>query len=233
VENFLYKYKRIKIISGHYGTGKSELAVNWALKLSNLKKKVVIVDLDVVNPYFTSRGVSDKLADYNIQVLGPSRRLTSADVPALPPEIFSVFYNDDLDVIFDLGGDTAGGKVLSYFYNHFKNIDYDFFYLVNVNRPFTQTIDGVDEFFYKIQDATRLKFTKIINSTHLLFETDINDIKKGEEIALEFSQKVNLPFAFNVVPDFLIEKRGKEFIRENLQGEIFCLKINLRPDWLD
>ncbi|MCX8058616.1 MAG: P-loop NTPase [Spirochaetes bacterium] len=231
--DFIKNFKRIKIISGHYGCGKSELAVNWAFSLINNGCKVAIVDLDVVNPYFTSRGISDKLEERGIRVFGPSKKLTLADVPALPPEIFSVFDMDDTEVIFDLGGDAAGGKVLSFFYNYLSNVPYDFFYLVNANRPFTMDFDGLYEFYSKIESATRLKFNYLINSTHLLYETSIEDIKKGNQLALEFSEKTNIPFAFNVVPDFLLEKEGEENVKRNIKGEIFKLNIKLRPTWLD
>lgn len=231
--DLLKKFKRIKIISGHYGCGKSELAVNWAYQLAINGFKVAIVDLDVVNPYFTSRGISDKLEEKGIRVFGPSKKLTLADVPALPPEIYSVFEMNDSEVIFDLGGDAAGGKVLGFFYNYLKNIEYDFFYLINVNRPFTTDFDGLYEFYKKIENATRLKFNYLINSTHLLYETSIEDIKNGYKIALEFSEKTGVPFAFNVVPDFVFEKEGEDKIKKEIKGDLFKLNIKLRPEWLD
>ena len=140
---------RIRIISGHYGVGKSEFASNYALKLINSKnhrKKIAIVDLDIVNPYFTTRGIREFLKIHNIEIIGPSSEATNADLPALPREIDSVFFDDDYDVIVDLGGDAAGSKVIGRYSHHLQNLGYDFFYLVNVNRPFSEDFDGVYQY---------------------------------------------------------------------------------------
>jgi len=255
------KDKRIRIISGHYGVGKSEFAANYAIKLSkykNRRKKITIVDLDIVNPYFTTRGISNILKKNNIEIIGPSYEATNADLPALPREIDSVFFDEDYDVIIDLGGDAAGSKVIGRYSNHIKNQGYDFFYLININRPFSEDFDGVYQFLLDIQNASRLNVTHIVNSTHLLFQTTIEEIKKGDSISQQISEKLSIPYRYVVVPDWLIsfsneqKKEPKNELKNELKNEqidendenllklkkifkaedIFNIDLTLRPVWL-
>ncbi len=119
---FFENDKRIRIISGHYGVGKSEFASNYALKLLNSKNKrknIVVVDLDIVNPYFTTRGIKEFLNKKGIEIIGPSKEATHADLPAIPREVESVFYDENYDVIVDLGGDAVGSKILGRYYKVF------------------------------------------------------------------------------------------------------------------
>lgn len=213
------KENRIKIVSGHYGVGKSEFASNLALKMSNVKnsnKKIVIVDLDIVNPYFTTRGIKDYLKKFNIEIVGPSSEATNADLPAIPREVESVFYDENYEVIVDLGGDSAGSKVLGRYNNILTNLGYDFYYLINVNRPFSEDLDGVYQFLLDIQNATRLKITHLINSTHLLYETTLEEIKKGDEICKELSKKLSIPYKYVVIPEWIINSNNKINKKTNL-----------------
>ncbi len=244
--------KRIRIISGHYGVGKSEFASNYAVKLfksNSHRDKIAIVDLDIVNPYFTTRGIKDILRKNGIEIIGPSSEATNADLPAIPREVESVFYDESYDVIIDLGGDAAGSKVLGRFSQSLTNQGYDFYYLVNVNRPFSEDFDGVYSFLIDIQNATRLKVTHIVNSTHLLYETTIEQIEKGEKICRQLADKLSLNYKYVVIPKWIIDKK---IIDKNINSndydanqsnikliqnkfsaeEIFELDITLRPVWL-
>lgn len=225
---------RIRIISGHYGVGKSEFASNYALKLINSKNhrnKIAIVDLDIVNPYFTTRGIREFLKIHNIEIIGPSSEATNADLPALPREIDSVFFDDDYDVIVDLGGDAAGSKVIGRYSHHLQNLGYDFFYLVNVNRPFSEDFDGVYQYLLDIQNASRLKISYIVNSTHLLYDTTIEEIQKGDEICKKISDKFSIPYRYVVIPKWLFKNYDQLKSKFSAQ-DIFDLDITLRPVWL-
>jgi hypothetical protein len=226
--------KRIRIISGHYGVGKSEFASNYALKLIKSKKnreKVAIVDIDIVNPYFTTRGIKDFLNKHKIEIIGPSKEATNADLPAIPREIDSVFFDDKYDVIVDLGGDAAGSKVIGRYSHNLENLGYDFYYLVNVNRPFSEDFDGVYQFLLDIQNASRLKVTAIVNSTHLLYDTTLEEIKKGDDICKKLSEKLSIPYRYVVIPNWLL-KNGENLEEKFFAQDIFDLDITLRPVWL-
>lgn len=228
--------KRIRIISGHYGVGKSEFASNYAIKLSkskNRREKVAIVDLDIVNPYFTTRGIKEYLAKSGIEIIGPSSEATNADLPALPREIDSCFYDESYDVIVDLGGDAAGSKVLGRYSGHLEKIGYDFYYLVNVNRPFSEDFDGVYQYLLDIQNASRLKVTHIVNSTHLLYDTTLDEIKKGDLVCKQLSEKLSIPYRYVVIPRFVLNQNDVNFDKSIFSSEeLFDLDITLRPVWL-
>lgn len=233
---------RIRIISGHYGVGKSEFASNYALKLAkspNRRQKIVIVDLDIVNPYFTTRGIKSFLEKNGIEIVGPSSEATHADLPALPREIDSVFFNENYDVIVDLGGDAAGSKVIGRYSEHLKELGYDFFYLINLNRPFSEDIQGVYQFLLDIQNASRLKVSHLVNSTHLLYDTSFEDIQKGDEVCKEISKQLKISYKYVVIPNFLIYKDNNDSSHLNEQyrnkfsaEKVFYLDITLRPVWL-
>lgn len=228
--------KRIRIISGHYGVGKSEFASNYAIKLTkskNRREKIAIIDLDIVNPYFTTRGIKKFLANFGIEIIGPSSEATNADLPALPREIDSAFYDETYDIIVDLGGDAAGSKVLGRYSNHLNKIGYDFFYLVNVNRPFSEDYDSVYQYLIDIQNASRLKVTHIVNSTHLLYDTTLEEIKKGDLICKLLSEKLSIPYRYAVIPKFLISRNDYKIEKNTFFCEdLFDLDITLRPVWL-
>jgi hypothetical protein len=220
---------RIRIISGAYGVGKTEFAVNYALKLAESGRETVLVDLDIVNPYFTSRGIRDALVERGVTVLGPAPEHTLVDIPALPAEIFSVFHKQDAEVVIDLGGDAPGSRVLGYFYPHLQKSGYDLFYLVNLNRPYTGDLAGALEFFETCERSTRLKITKLVNSTHLLFDTSPEDILAGHAICRRLAACKQVELAYNVV---WREMTGRETLPE-LEGGLFSIDMTLRPWSLD
>lgn len=227
----LYKNKRIIIISGHYGVGKSEFASNLAIALSSLDKKVAVIDLDVVNPYFTTRGITDFLNKYNIEVIGPSREATHADLPAIPKEVTAAILDDNINLVIDLGGDAAGSKALGRYNEILSKVGYDLFYLVNVNRPFSEDVEGVLSFLKDIENATRLKVSGIVNSTHLLFETSLADLNRGEEVCIKVSKILSIPYRYLVLPEWILEEYKKSDFKTKAQ-EVFPLDLTLRPVWL-
>jgi hypothetical protein len=220
---------RIRIVSGAYGVGKTEFAVNYALELAGRGCEVVLVDLDIVNPYFTSRCIRDFLDARGVTVLGPAPEHTLVDIPALPAEIFSVFHKQDAEVIIDLGGDAPGSRVMGCFYPHLMKYGYDLFYLVNLNCPYTRDLAGALEYYAICERSTRLKITKIVNSTHLLFDTSVEDILAGYEVCRRLSDSKQVKLAYNMV---WRETEDREALPE-LEGETFWLDMTLRPWNLD
>ena len=192
-------YKRINIFAGHYGSGKTEVAVNYAFMLNNLGYKTAIVDLDIVNPFFRTADAAKFLEDRGIKVLLPMYANTNVDIPAIPQEIYSLFENKEYHVVLDIGGDDLGAKAIARFYNEIVSDEYELFYVVNAKRPFTDTLEKIDEMKNEIEESARLKFTGIVNNTNLLGDTDIDLLSYGDKILNDYTNKTGLPVCFKAV----------------------------------
>jgi hypothetical protein len=216
----------IKIITGHFGSGKTEFSVNYAINAA-LKNRTILVDLDIVNPYFRSREQEALLKKNDVVLVGGSMGLgnVSADMPALPAEIYGHIDNRFDTVVFDVGGDANGARVLSRFSAQFNRRDYDLYMVVNANRPNTQTPEKVIQMLTMIAAQSRLKVNGLINNTHLLRETTIPDIEKGIRLCEAVSSETGLPIVFNVIPRFL---DGDDVKVTNK----FVIDMFLRPEWL-
>jgi hypothetical protein len=188
--------RRINIFTGHFGSGKTEVAVNFALKLAEEDHKTAIVDFDIVNPFFRTVDAKASLEEKNIWVIAPRYANTNIDVPALPPEINTVFEKKEYKIIFDVGGDDLGAKVLSRYNEDILNDDYEMFFVINSRRPMTDTEEKIDEMIYEIEGSSRLKITKIINNTNLLQYTTAEDIIEGHRLIEKVSNKRKIPISF-------------------------------------
>jgi len=220
--------KRIRIIVGHYGSGKTEFSVNYAVKLANEGRKVALVDLDVVNPYFRSREKADELSKMGIKVIGSSQSTGIAlDVPAIAADVYTPLQDESYDLVIDVGGDPAGARTLGRYYQYFVDGKYDMFFVLNANRPETQTVDKSIEYLRKIEDMARAKVTGIINTTHMLKSTTVEDILKGQQLTEKLSEKTGIPIRYIVA----LENIASE-LPSNLKGEVFPIKLYMREDWM-
>ena len=187
--------KKIIIISGHYGSGKTNIAVNLALKLAKAGKKVALVDLDIVNPYFRTADNRKELEAQGVRCILPQFANTNVDVPTLPPQIHSVFASDET-VVFDVGGDKDGAVALGVYRNAIKNLGYDMIAVVNMYRTLTATADDALENLREIEDNCALSFTGFINNSNLGEETKETHIEASLAYAEEIEAKSKLPLLF-------------------------------------
>ncbi|HHV60211.1 MAG TPA: hypothetical protein GXX49_08010 [Clostridiaceae bacterium] len=188
--------KRINIFTGHFGSGKTEISVNFAANLIKEGLKTAIVDLDIVNPYFRTAVVQKKMEKAGVRVIVPRYANTNVDIPALPAEINSLFEDKSLWVVFDTGGDDIGAKALGRYKSEIVENGYDMYVVVNTNRPFTDTKEKIIKMISDIEEASRLRATKLVNNTHLLGETKIDQIIKGNELVMEVSESIGIPVGF-------------------------------------
>lgn len=217
---------RIKIFSGHFGNGKTEIAINYALKMAKNKKKVAIVDIDIVNPYFCARNLKDMLRSNGIKVISSNNAYVNAELMVVPPEVISVFNDKDLEVIIDVGGDDTGAVVLGQYNEYFKKEVYDMYFVINNNRPSTLDSLSTQEYIKCIEKSSRLKVTHLISNTNLSHETDLQDILKGDKITYELSQKLNIPYKYTVCT-----KEFEKKIKNKVKGEILPIDIYLKKPW--
>ncbi|OPL07439.1 MAG: ATP-binding protein [delta proteobacterium ML8_F1] len=220
--------RRIRIIIGHYGSGKTEFSVNYALKLAEMGFKVALSDLDIVNPYFRSREKAAFLEGKGIRVISSSLGHNfSLDLPAISSEIVGPIQDPDSQVILDVGGNSVGAKVLAKFYEEIIDKEYDMLCVVNTNRAETQTVEGIMYHVRAIEAVSQLKVTGLINNTHLLRETTLETVLEAQEIIKEASQKLSIPIKYIST----IESVAK-MLPEGLEGEIFPITMYMRDVWM-
>ncbi|MDO5479722.1 MAG: hypothetical protein Q4G23_11235 [Clostridia bacterium] len=194
--------KRINIFVGHYGSGKTELAVNFAMK----NKVDLIADLDTVNPYFRTNDARKILEDAGIRVVAPYYAGTNVDLPSLPPEVYAAF-TEEKTAVLDIGGDDDGAAVLGRFKNYITEDNSEVYFVINVLRPETDTPDKIIEMIRAIEYTSRLKVTSLVNNTNLMEETTYDHVLKGEKIVKKVSEMTDIPFLGNAVKKELAKEK--------------------------
>ncbi len=206
--------RNIYIVTGHYGSGKTEFSVNFALSLKEKHENVILVDLDIVNPYFRSHDAKSLLENAGITVLAPHYAGTNVDIPVLPPEIMRIFEEKDAQIVLDVGGDDDGAIALGRYKQYFDKTDYEMYLVVNTRRPLTSTAEEIIEMKEQIEIASRLTVTGLISDTNLADETTAEIVLEGVAITEEVSKKTGLPVVFvctgesvSALPEALSEKQ--------------------------
>lgn len=223
----MFNDKRLRFIIGHYGSGKTEFSINYAIKLAQKGKKVALADLDVVNLYFRSREKTEVLEKLGVKVIGSSVKASAVDIPAISAEIVTPMQDKSYEAVIDVGGDPDGARVLGRYKEYLIDGNYDMFFVLNANRPETQTVYKAMEYLKKIEDTARAKVTGIINNTHMLKSTTVLDVLKGQELAEEISENFDIPIKYISAMENVAKKLPKD-----LQGEIFPIILYMREDWM-
>jgi hypothetical protein len=203
----MINFKRITILSGHYGSGKTNIAVNLALDLKKVYNKVAIADIDIVNPYFRTKDSEDQLKNAGIRLICSEYANSNVDIPALPQDMYSVTDDKSVHAILDVGGDERGALALGRLVPKIKEEnDYDMFYVINKFRPLTRDIPSAKEVFDEIENACKLKFTGIINNSNLGRETTAEDVISSVEFAENLAKTLNLPLIFTSVSENMYDE---------------------------
>ena len=188
--------KRINIITGHYGSGKTEFALNMALNLKKEHENVVICDMDIVNPYFRTNDAKDFLISRGIKVIAPDYASTNIDIPVLPGDILSVFTDKDTYAVLDLGGDDDGAVALGRYYHYLKDEDYDMFFVLNALRPDTMTIEDIKVLAQNIEIMSRAKITALVNNTNLSYLTKPEHLLESLCFSEKVSEELGIPLQY-------------------------------------
>lgn len=206
------------IIAGDYGSGKTEFAINLATQMS-VREKVVLVDLDIVNPYFRSRDATEFLEEHGVEVVY-NKELRSADLPALSPRIDTVLAGPH-NVILDVGGDE-GSRVLGRYKGHLLQRA-DLWLVVNCFRPFTSEAAGIMETARRIENRSGLKVSALVNNANLGRETSAGDIRVGAEITAEAAAQMGLPVLWHCARPHLLP------LLQEFAGKLFSMDLSLFP----
>ena len=177
-------YKRLTILCGHYGSGKTNIAVNMALDLAAQRDNVAIADLDIVNPYFRSKDSEDEFKEHNIRLICSDFASSNVDLPSMPADLYSITDDRSLSVIMDIGGDDRGAYALGRLRDAIKNEnDYEMLMVVNKFRPLTPDAESTIEVMREIEWACGIPFTGIINNSNLAGETDASAVLSSMKYA--------------------------------------------------
>jgi len=199
--------KRINIFTGHFGSGKTEVAVNYAMEMAKHCEKTAIVDLDIVNPYFRTADAKEVLESNGILAIIPVYANTNVDVPALPSQINMIFQKKDYKAVFDVGGDDLGARVLARYHKNIIAEDYEMFFVINTRRPMTDSVEKILVAMEEIQSSSKLKITGIINNTNVLQYTTKEDIEQGYEVIKKVSENTGIKIKFtSILKDLNIDK---------------------------
>ena len=214
--------KRVYLFAGHYGSGKTNIAVNYAFKLKSEGKEVKIADLDVVNPYFRTKDSAAELAAAGIELISPAFANSNVDLPALPQEIYSLVQNHSFCAIMDIGGDERGALALGRYRPYIlEENNYEMIFVANFFRPLTRTAEEALEVMREIEAAGGIPFTAIVNNSNLGEETTVEDIRATAAEAEKLAALTELPILFTSVKHELAKAfEGEAVLPLTLQKKI-------------
>ena len=220
--------KRLTLFAGHYGSGKTNIALNYARALKRLNLPVVIADLDIVNPYFRTKDSEASLKAEGIGLIVSEFANSNLDVPAMPKEIYALVDDRSEYGVLDIGGDDRGALALGrYTPAILEENDYEMLLVVNMYRPLTRTADDTIEVMREIEDACRLPFTAIVNNSNLGPQTTAEAVIKSIPYAEEIAAKTGLPVKMTCVKETLcqsLESRIENIFPLTLQKLYYEIK---------
>ena len=197
MKGVIFMPKRLTLFAGHYGSGKTNIAVNYAIHLKDKGYPVVIADLDIVNPYFRTKDSENELKEKGIELLCSPYAGSNLDIPALPQEMYRAVQDKNTYAVMDIGGDDAGAVALGRFAPFIKEEDnFEMIFVVNFYRPLTRTADEALEIMREVEAASHLKFTAIMNNSNLGEDTTAEDVLSTECEVKKLSEISGLPVLY-------------------------------------
>ena len=217
-------YKRITLLCGHYGSGKTNIAVNMAMELRKMYERVAVADLDIVNPYFRTLDSRDDFEHAGIRLIVSAYANSNVDIPALPQDMYALTDDPALHAVVDVGGDDRGAYALGRLSPAIREENnYDMFLVINKYRPLTPDAESTLEIMHEIETAASLPFTGIINNSNLAAETTPETVLNSVSYAEEVSRLSGLP---------LVLTSAETTVAEGLYGKIdnvFPMHLQKRP----
>ncbi len=216
--------KRITLFAGHYGSGKTNIAVNYAIHLRDMSLPVVIADLDIVNPYFRTKDSEDELKAKGIELLCSPFAGSNLDIPSLPQSMYRAVQDKNTYAVMDIGGDDAGAVALGRFAPFIKEEDnYEMIFVANFFRPLTRTAEEALEIMREVEAASHLKFTAIVNNSNLGEDTVADDVLSTADEIKKLSELSTLPVIMTTAKEdicALLEEKIDNLFPLKLQSKI-------------
>ncbi len=216
--------KRITVFSGHYGSGKTNIAVCAAVEARKKYPKVAIADIDIVNPYFRTKDSEELLSSLDIRLICSPYANSNVDIPALPQDMYAVRDDRSTRFILDVGGDERGALALGRISPDIREEnDYDMICVINCYRPLTADVPLTLGVMSEIEAASGLRFTSLVNNSNLGRETTADVVRRSYAYADAVSKATGLPLIYTTVPDFIypeMQNEDRKIIPLSLQKKI-------------
>ena len=210
------------VLVGHFGSGKTEIAINGALELARRGEKILLADLDVVKPYFRSRSARHILADAGVELIAPEGEHVHADLPIIVPQVRDLLRTPRHKIILDIGGDGTGARVLGSLGDVLPSTGIEILVVLNFSRPSTPDPEGAVAMVRDIEAVAGVRATGLVSNTHMMDETTAETITRGAEMAMETGRRLDLPVVAAAVQDTVSINGG-------LPCPVFVLRRIVRP----
>ena len=212
--------KRVLLLCGHYGSGKTNIAVNLAQQLKREYPTVTLADLDIVNPYFRSKDSAAELEEAGIRLICSNYANSTVDIPALPPDLYALTDDRQMKAVIDVGGDDRGALVLGRLAPAIlEENDYEMLMVINCYRPLTRDAASTIEVMREIEYAGGIRFTALVNNSNLGVETTADDVLASMRYADEVAAMSGLPVVMTTA-----DKRLQEELKDKVPN-LFSLKL--------
>lgn len=221
--------KRITIITGGYGSGKTEVSMALARRkrlAAAPDVKVSLVDLDIVNPYFRSRDKAEVLESEGIHLIAPEGALRQADLPALPPAIGGAILNPEEQLVIDVGGDPAGATALGRYAPDLLRQGYEMLMVINPYRPHNDTAEALMDLLQRIESVSRLCVTGLVNNGNVMEFTGLAELLHGQTVTRRVAELSGLPVSFAASSAALLAQA-----EQSLDVPVLELAVTMRPPW--
>lgn len=217
-------FKRLTLLCGHYGSGKTNVAVNLAFYLKKQYNNLVVADLDIVNPYFRTKDSLQDFEKQGIELICSEYANTNVDIPALPANMYRLTADKGLTAVIDVGGDDRGAYALGRLVPEIKaENNFDMLMVINGYRPLTPDAESTIEVMREIETACGLTFTGLVNNSNIGEETTAQDVINSIGYANEVSKASGLPIVMTTVKAELYDE-----LKENVDN-LLPLKLQAKP----
>lgn len=226
--------KKVKVLIGNYGSGKSELALNFAMQAAARGERTELIDLDMVNTYFRLTERGKMVEQKEIRLVSPNFACSGIETLSLPAEIASAFVLDWDSVIFDVGGDDVGATALGRYHEDFMELEpgsLEVLNVINIRRPLASTLEKIQRLQEGMQAHARLQITGMINNTNLATMTSVQELRDGYELLKEVSDITGIPVAYTTgkkefLDAFLAENPDPKYV-----GKPIAIDMYMHRDW--
>ncbi len=223
----LEQLPRVSVFTGPFGTGKTEVAINYALTLAGRDEAVTLIDMDVVTPYFRSREMAEPLQERGIEVVAPAEIARYVHVPAITAAMWGALQRKDGLTVLDVGGDAQGSRAIGQFKAPIERLGYIMYFVVNPFRPFHATVEKIAQTLQDIEENSRLKAGALVSNPNLIADTTLQIVDEGHRIVEQAGREVGLPLAFLCVEERLLE----EGLEERYSQPLLALTRHFLAPW--